>query len=424
MAGAAVVPRRGGGPYNTALALGRLGSPMAFCSRVSTDGYGAALLDALHAAGVDTAPVQRGPEQTPLAVAEVNEEGSAGYVFYVEGTADRLFQLPAALPPGTTALSLGTCSLVLEPGATAYEALLHREAQRGVFTALDPNIRADLIADPDAYRARFASWLPHLDLLRLSVKDATWLAGSADVTAAARGWLAAGPAAVVLTHGADGLGIHTRDAAELRVPGVRVDVVDTIGAGDTVNAALLHRLASHDALSGAAVAALGRDTWRDILSFAARASALTCSRAGAGAPFRRRTGLTLDPLPARRERGGLPRAPAVAPARTYVRRGGAGGPAASGLSAAGPVRRRARPHPAGAREAAPGGQASGRGLVRFAASARSASSRPSWPWPSSPRRPSSPPWPSPPRSSWRVQPSSRMSPSSRSASAPGPRPRR
>ncbi|MEU3964112.1 carbohydrate kinase [Streptomyces buecherae] len=280
-----LVPRRGGGPYNTALALGRLGSPTAFCSRVSTDGYGAALLDALHAAGVDTAPVQRGPEPTTLAVAEVNEEGSAGYVFYVEGTADRLFELPAALPPGTTALSLGTCSLVLEPGATAYEALLRREARRGVFTALDPNIRADLIADPDAYRARFASWLPHLNLLKLSVEDATWLAGSPDVTAAARGWLAAGPAAVVVTHGADGLGVHTRGAAELRVPGVRIDVVDTIGAGDTVNAALLHRLAAHDALSGAAMANLAPDTWRDILTFAARASALTCSRAGAEPPF-------------------------------------------------------------------------------------------------------------------------------------------
>ncbi|MFE6777336.1 carbohydrate kinase [Streptomyces sp. NPDC057702] len=282
---APLVPRRGGGPYNTALALGRLGSPTTFCSRVSTDGYGAALLDGLHAAGVDTAAVQRGPEPTTLTVAEISENGSAGYVFYVEGTADRLFQLPAALPPGTTALSLGTCSLVLEPGATAYEALLRREAQRGVFTTLDPNIRAGLIADPAAYRARFTSWLPHIDLLKLSVEDATWLAGSPDVVAAARDWLAAGPSAVVITYGADGLAVHTRPGVELRVPVAPVDVVDTIGAGDTVNAALLHRLAAHDALSRAAVAGLAPDAWRDILSFAARAAALTCSRAGAEPPF-------------------------------------------------------------------------------------------------------------------------------------------
>lgn len=280
-----LVPRRGGGPYNTAVALGRLGSPTAFCSRVSTDGYGAALLDGLHAAGVDTGLVQRGPEPTTLAVAEVNEEGSAGYVFYVEGTADRLFRLPTALPSQTTALSLGTCSLVLEPGATGYEALLRREAQRGVFTALDPNIRADLITDADAYRARFLSWLPHLNLLKLSVEDAAWLADSSDVLHATRTWLTAGPSAIVLTHGAEGLDVHTRTGLELRVPAVRVDVVDTIGAGDTVNAALLHRLTAHDALSDAALTGLGPDAWRDVLSFAARASALTCSRAGAEPPF-------------------------------------------------------------------------------------------------------------------------------------------
>ncbi|MBB5933602.1 carbohydrate kinase family protein [Streptomyces zagrosensis] len=280
-----LIPRRGGGPYNTALALGRLGSPTAFCSRVSEDSYGAALLDGLHAAGVDTTPVQRGPEPTTLAVAEVSINGSAGYVFYVEGTADRFFQLPAALPAGTTALSLGTCSLVLEPGATAYEELLRREAQRGVFTTLDPNIRSGLIPDPAAYRARFLNWLPHINLLKLSVEDATWLADSSDITDTVQTWLAAGPSAVVLTHGADGLSVHLGNGAELRVPSVEVAVVDTIGAGDTVNAALLHRLASHGALSGAALTELAPDIWRDTLTFAARASALTCSRPGAEPPF-------------------------------------------------------------------------------------------------------------------------------------------
>ncbi|MFT2014694.1 carbohydrate kinase family protein [Streptomyces sp. 796.1] len=281
----ALAPRRGGGPYNTALALGRLGSPTTFCSRISNDGFGTALIDGLHAAGVDTAPVQRGPEPTTLAVAEINADGSAGYVFYVDGTADRLFQLPDALPPGTTALSLGTCSLVLEPGATAYEQLLQREAARGVFTALDPNVRPGLIADPAAYRARFHRWLPHLNLLKLSAEDASWLTGSSDTAHAARTWAASGPSAVVLTHGADGLTVYTRAGIELHVPAVAVDVVDTIGAGDTVNAALLHRLAEHDALSAAALTDLAPDVWRDILSFAARASALTCSRTGAEPPF-------------------------------------------------------------------------------------------------------------------------------------------
>ncbi|MFF0626132.1 carbohydrate kinase [Streptomyces sp. NPDC004296] len=293
----ALLPRRGGGPYNTAVALGRLGAPTAFCSRVSTDTFGASLLRGLRDGGVDTSLVQRGPEPTTLAVADISPDGSAGYGFYVEGTADRLFTLPAALPDAVRALSLGTCSLVLEPGAGAYEALLRREARRGVFTALDPNIRPGLIPDPDAYRARFRSWLPDLALLKLSEEDALWLAGAgtgrpgapgadrAAVLAAAREWLAAGPAAIVLTHGGDGLTVLRRGGGELAVPGERVAVVDTIGAGDTVNAALLHRLDVHGALSYAAVGALSDGDWEDILRFAARAAAVTCSRAGAEPPY-------------------------------------------------------------------------------------------------------------------------------------------
>ncbi|MFF3966896.1 carbohydrate kinase [Streptomyces griseorubiginosus] len=276
---ASLKPALGGGPYNTAVALGRLGSPTAFCSRVSLDAFGEALLVGLREAGVDVSAVQRGTEPTTLAVASIDDGGSAAYSFYVDGTADRLFTAPAALPTGTRAVSFGTCSLVLEPGASAYEELLRASAAQGVFTALDPNIRAGLIPDADAYRARFKSWLPSVSLLKLSEEDALWLGGTPQE------WLAAGPSAVVITHGGDGLSVFTRDGSALPVPGEKVDVVDTIGAGDTVNAALLHGLAAVDALSPAALSALRVDDWTRLLRFAARAAAITCSRAGAEPPY-------------------------------------------------------------------------------------------------------------------------------------------
>ncbi|HET9382370.1 MAG TPA: carbohydrate kinase [Streptomyces sp.] len=272
-------PALGGGPYNTAVALGRLGSPTAFCSRVSDDAFGEALLDRLRETGVDVSWVRRGPEPTSLAVATVGTDGSAAYSFYVEGTADRLFTAPGALPPGVRAVSFGTCSLVLEPGASAYEGLMRSAAREGVFTALDPNIRPGLIPDPDAYRDRFHGWLPYVSLLKLSAEDADWLGGGPSE------WLAAGPAAVVVTRGGAGLTVFTRGGEEYSVPGERVDVVDTIGAGDTVNAALLHGLAVRDALSGAALHGLGADGWAELLRFAARAAAVTCSRAGAEPPY-------------------------------------------------------------------------------------------------------------------------------------------
>jgi fructokinase len=281
---AGLVPRPGGGPYNTAVALGRLGSPTAFCSRVSRDAFGEALLDGLADAGVDVSSVQRGGEPTTLAVATIGADGSAAYSFYVEGTADRLFTAPDRLPDGTRAVSFGTCSLVLEPGASAYEELMRAAAGQGVFTALDPNVRTGLIPDPDAYRARFKGWLPSVSLLKLSEEDARWLGGTP------REWLAAGPSAVVITRGGDGLTAFTRDGSVHSVPGEPVDVVDTIGAGDTVNAALLHGLAARNALSPAALAELGPRGWTGLLRFAARAAAVTCSRAGAEPPYARELG--------------------------------------------------------------------------------------------------------------------------------------
>ncbi|MFE9254504.1 carbohydrate kinase [Streptomyces sp. NPDC006879] len=275
----ALAPRPGGGPYNTARALARLGSATTFCSRVSTDGFGEALLAGLLADGVDLSLVQRGPEPTTLAVPSLDPQGSAAYEFYAEGSADRLFALPAELPQQVGALALGTCALVLEPGASAYQALLRREAARGVFTLLDPNIRPALISDPDAYRRRFHGWLPHVCLLKLSTEDAAWLDGSV------QDWLAAGPEAVVTTRGAAGMAVHTRDGAHYQVPAAPVEVADTIGAGDTVNAALLHRLSDRAALSRPALAALDEAAWTDVLDYACRAAALACSRAGAHPPY-------------------------------------------------------------------------------------------------------------------------------------------
>jgi fructokinase len=278
-----LAPKLGGGPYNVAVALGRLDVPTSFLSRVSTDHFGEQLIKRLHGSNVRTDLVQRGHENTTLAVVGLAEDGSARYAFYVEGTADRLVEDPAALPADAKAVSFGTLSLVLEPGASVYETVLRRESKR-LLTALDPNIRAGLIDDPGAYRKRFRSWLPDVGLLKLSVEDAQWLAEEDDVIEIARTWISQGPAAVVLTKGGDGLSVITA-TGQVDVPPVKVDVVDTIGAGDTVQGALLAWLHDHDALSVEKVRALSSDEWTDALTYAGAAAAITCSRAGAEPPF-------------------------------------------------------------------------------------------------------------------------------------------
>ncbi|MDS1270131.1 carbohydrate kinase [Lipingzhangella sp. LS1_29] len=283
---ARLAPRLGGGPYNVAVALGRLGSRTSLLSRISRDGFGEALVERLRGSGVDTSRVQRGPEPTTLAVVSRQPDGSASYGFYTEGTADRLVADPGPLGPEVRAVSLGTLSLVLEPGATTYETVLRRESTRGAFVTLDPNIRPELIADPEAYRERFRGWLPHVDLLKLSVEDAAWLGETSpdDATTQARRWAALGPAAVVLTHGANGISVVTRTGGDVAVPGQPTELVDTIGAGDTVQAALLHWLNRHDALTSTALTGLSTEQWCTALDFAARVAAVTCSRPGADPP--------------------------------------------------------------------------------------------------------------------------------------------
>ncbi|MGI5503198.1 carbohydrate kinase family protein [Lentzea sp. CA-135723] len=278
-----LAPKLGGGPYNVAVALGRLDVPTAFLSRVSTDHFGEQLVKRLHASNVTTDLVQRGPENTTLAVVGLADDGSARYAFYVDGTADRLVEDPGPLPEQAKAVSFGTLSLVLEPGASVYETVLRRESKR-LLTALDPNIRAGLIHDPGAYRARFRSWLPDVGLLKLSVEDAQWLAEEDDVIEIARTWISQGPAAVVLTKGGDGLSVITA-TGQVDVPPVKVDVVDTIGAGDTVQGALLAWLHDHDALSVEKIRGLGDEEWTTALTYAGAAAAITCSRAGAEPPF-------------------------------------------------------------------------------------------------------------------------------------------
>lgn len=284
---AAMLPRLGGGPFNTAVAAGRLGAPTSFLSRVSTDQFGEAIMERLRMTTVDTSLVQRGPEPSTLAVVELSAGGSASYTFYIDRTADRWFTDPGALPGNTTTLSLGTLGLVLEPGASAYQAVLRREAARGVCTVLDPNIRAELISDPATYRARFASWLPDVRVLKVSEEDTEWLLDdpASDPLRGAARWLDAGPEAVVLTRGCAGLAALTRSGDVIQGSAVDVAVADTIGAGDTVHAALLVRLERALAGTGRGPSALDRGWWESMLRFAAAAAAVTVSRVGAEPPW-------------------------------------------------------------------------------------------------------------------------------------------
>ncbi|KAA0927724.1 carbohydrate kinase [Rhodococcus sp. IEGM 1401] len=282
-------PKLGGGPFNVAVAIGRLGSPVAYLSRISRDPFGEQILASLRDAGVDTTWVQRGDEPTTLAMTTLAEDGSAEYSFYADGTADRLVADPGDLPDEISVLSFGTLSLLYEPGASMYAGLLHRARAAGKLTMLDPNIRPAAIDSTsgditaDGFRDRFRSWLPSIDILKVSEDDSFWL-GLGTQGTTVDDWLAAGVTAVVMTRGGDGISVFTA-SEEITVPGVAVDVVDTIGAGDTVHGALLSFLQKETIITSNAVKEMSKEDWREALEFAAKAAAITVSRPGADPPW-------------------------------------------------------------------------------------------------------------------------------------------
>jgi fructokinase len=274
----------GGSPYNVAVGLARLGAEVSLLTGVSIDFLGAKLLHRLESEGVGTGMVVRKGGPTTISLVGVDAHGVPAYAFHGHRAADRSIE-PADLPHlplGTRALHVGSFSLVTEPTG-ASELALARRRPRGVVVSVDPNVRLSVEPDLDVWRARLTEWLAIADLVKVSREDLGVLYGEAAMDDLAAGWLKGGAKLVVVTDG--GAGAHAF-TAERRVfaPATPTVVVDTVGAGDTFQAALLGRLAEENAMAPAALAGIDEPTLRRVLRYASAAAAITCSRAGADLP--------------------------------------------------------------------------------------------------------------------------------------------
>jgi fructokinase len=273
----------GGGPFNTARALARLGVPTAFLGHLSTDKFGQELAALLAADGVSLQLASTGPQPTTIAVADLDRHGLAEYEFLVEGTsAPNLTreEVPEHLPDDCEAVHIGTLGLVLEPMASSLAEFALRE-RGGRLLMIDPNIRPGLV--DEFYRDRLLSLIQASTIVKASQTDLAWLSPDRDYAAAADDLLAQGVGLVVVTLGADGaFGAH-RDL-RLRVPAPPVHVVDTIGAGDAFGAAILAWLHDHQ-LVGPSLH-LSEDQLRSALDYACVVASITCARAGADPPWK------------------------------------------------------------------------------------------------------------------------------------------
>jgi fructokinase len=278
--------RIGGSPLNVAIGLARMGQPVAFLGAVSRGFLGERLQRALAAEGVVLDHVKVVDAPTTLGLVGLDASGSASYAFYGSGCADRLLR-PEDLPllgEQVRALQFGSYAMVVEPVAGAQRALVEREHGRRVI-AYDPNLRLNV--EPDLARwTEAVGWMAQrAHLLKVSAEDLELLRPGVDLQTVADDWLRAGVSVVVVTDGGKGATGFTREG---RVP-VRaspVQVIDTVGAGDTFQAALLTWLAEQGLLSISALATLGLPRLKAALEFAATAAGVTVTRRGADLPRR------------------------------------------------------------------------------------------------------------------------------------------
>ena len=276
--------RPGGGPFNTARTIGRLGASPAFLGRLSADRFGRLLRDSLDTDGVTLAVPEPAGLPTTLALVDVDAAGLPRYRFYLDGTSAPALEYPVlarAVPAGVTALHAGSLALVAEPIAAGIDRLISADLPPGTLLMIDPNCRPEAIADRQAYLARLSRILRRADVIKVSVEDLDYLAPGTPAPDAAAALLGQGPALVLLTDGPHPARAFLRDqVVSAEVPAV--PVADTVGAGDAFGGAFLawwsaRGLTRSDLCQPAPV--------HGAIQAAAEVAALTCTRVGAEPPW-------------------------------------------------------------------------------------------------------------------------------------------
>ncbi|GAB2712007.1 carbohydrate kinase family protein [Arthrobacter bambusae] len=280
----------GGSPLNVAVGLARLDHAVQFIGRFGKDAYGESIAAHLRSSSV-MVPLPPDESPTSVATALIDDDGAASYTF------DLAWELPglaARLPfmlQGTSLLHTGSIATMLEPGAAEVLAAVEH-AHPNATVSFDPNCRPSIIKDREFARAQVERFVALADVVKASDEDLEWLYPGVDVLESARRWLglggSGGPAVVVVTRGAAGpWGVTAAGEAQVDAP--KVEVADTVGAGDSFMAALLSGIVDHG-LAGAQnrdeLHAMPAEVLEGILNHAARAAAITVSRPGANPPTR------------------------------------------------------------------------------------------------------------------------------------------
>ncbi|UUQ64713.1 carbohydrate kinase [Pseudomonas fuscovaginae UPB0736] len=277
----------GGSPFNVAVGLRRLGIDSALLAGLSNDYLGRRLRQVLGEEGVRADYLLDFDAPTTLAMVAVGADGSPHYSFRGEGCADRQLQ-PEHLPTlgdEVRGLHVGSYSLVVQPIADTLLALVRRESGRRLIT-LDPNVRLNPQPDIGLWRQRIAELAAHADMIKVSDEDLGLLYPDREPQDIARQWLEQRCQLVFLTRGSQGASVYSRHHGHWSVPAREVRTADTVGAGDTFQAALIAWLTEQQLDSVDGLERLEKVQIEAMLNFAVSAAAITCGRVGPDLPYR------------------------------------------------------------------------------------------------------------------------------------------
>jgi len=306
VAGERISEMVGGGPCNSAKALARLGFSTSFIGGISSDSYGKAIEKELLDSGVNLDFLHRSDLPTALAIATINDAGLASYEFRLASSVSFNFHSSWLPKEDAEVIHIGSVATLLEPGASELYKWLSNKSATVVF---DPNVRPSIQSNKEIYRNSVERWIDLAKLVKLSEDDFSWLPNSVerwiDLAKIVKlseddfswlyqstekdvitNWLSRGTEIVVVTRAEKGSSAFTRDG-RIDCPAAKIELVDSVGAGDTIGAVIVEGLVKYG-LDG-----LKADVLRQVLERAAKAAGITCSRAGANPPWKEELDLAL-----------------------------------------------------------------------------------------------------------------------------------
>lgn len=284
--GALLQPFPGGSPANTAIAAAAQGSKVCFLGQLSSDHWGDYLYDNLNKNGVDTSYLHRSAQPSSLAVVHHDGSGNNSYAFYVNGTADSQPPFAICHPQWrqVQALLFGSYSIALESFRSRVEPLLWQASSQGVLLSFDVNIRPSLLPERSVYLQHWHRWLDCCDLVKLSDEDLDWLFPGQPLSVLLDYCFAARPTLVMVSHGAGGATIYQKDGNSVTYSIPAPQLVDTVGAGDTLHGALWSFLLTKHWNSRQQLARLSSEQLSTALRWAVAAAALNCGKSGCQPP--------------------------------------------------------------------------------------------------------------------------------------------